>query len=141
MVRAIAMARPNKAVKYQGTAGPSAQSMRGPLLFASSPSARQINNAKPSTDANTVKPGPAHTRVKKYRHDATPAPVPIANEKSNTLCRDQRSGCGNIQRSKPNPASQIAARHSSIMAFQAGRALRQCRHSEGAADDWPSAAS
>src|SRR5665213_3916637 len=87
------------------------------------PSARQIAAATPSTDASTVKLGPASTSVKKYKHDATPAPVPIASEKSNTLCRDQRSGCGNIQRSKPNPASQIAARQSSIMVFQGGKAL------------------
>ena len=69
----------------------------------------------PADGTSTVTRGPASRSTRKYRHDATPAPVPMPSEKSQTLCSDQRSGCGNIQRTKPNPASQIAARPNNVI--------------------------
>src|ERR1700733_8548604 len=111
MVTASTMASTNKAFKYQGTDGPSCgsipQSSSVPGRLASSPAANAITTAAPVTDASSVKLAPPSASARKYKHDATPAPMPMPSENNQTLCSDQHSGRGNIQRSKPNPASHI----------------------------------
>src|ERR1700722_11426958 len=99
IVKATTIASTNKPVKYQGTAGPSsgsiAQSSSGPRCLANSPDPSAIAAAAPVTDASTVKLGPASNSTRKYRHDPTPAPIPMPSENNQRLCSDQRTGCGN----------------------------------------------
>src|SRR5580698_6623668 len=124
MVTASTPASNKKAVKYQGTTGPSDHRSSVPFRLVSKPTASitsatptpiGITIAAPDEGTSTVTRGPASRSTRKYRHDATPAPAPMPSEKSQTLCSDQRTGCGNIQRTRPNPTSQIAARHNNVI--------------------------
>ncbi len=142
IVRASAAASTNKAVKYHGTAGPSSQAISVPAFLASIPSANAITTAAPVTHASTVTLGPTSASVKKYKHDRMPAPIPMPSEKSQTLCSDQRMGCGNIQRTRPNPASHIAARHNSnITVSRPGKGPGRCPPAGVRSDDSPAKAS
>src|SRR5580704_7400713 len=124
MVTASTAASNKKAVKYQGTAGPSDHGSPVPFRLVSKPAA-SITRATPTASGmaiaapdegtSTVTRGPASRSTRKYRHDATPAPAPMPSEKSQTLCSDQRIACGNIQRTRPNPTSQIAARQNNVI--------------------------